>query len=496
MKPTNSKIPPCNPISSNCVIWQGPDIACIDLCNGDTVSDVVAKLATELCELLDELKISTFDLQCLGIPGCPPADFHGLIQLIIDTICKTNNIIPPVQGGCPDCEIQFASCFYYPNPANGDTVISGQLIDYVSLIANAVCRLISQVNTLTGVVDTAASRLIPILPPAPTPIPNVTPQCVLPSVPTPVQLVVSALETQYCNLVTATGAPSRIFNAMTRECNDLGNQERLYGSGTMSTITNWINTETSFADNLNNMWLTICDMRAAIMNIQLNCCPSCCDGVDVMLQVALLAPSTLKIYLTGTIPAGFIECTPTGTLFTISDTSGGSITITIPVISNLNQALGFSVNLTATPINLTDNITVHAVLCLSPADATTGCSECQSLLNYTLVNTLNCPAITFASSYETIGYSFVHSYGSASYTLELWNSSLSVLIASQTIPAPIPQSIASSFTGLTMGTAYWVKFYITVNGTTRLCDTVPVSTFPDPCPPPTNVTVEFNYVIS
>ena len=41
----------CNNISSNCVIWQGPDISCINLCNGDTVSDVVAALAEKLCEL-------------------------------------------------------------------------------------------------------------------------------------------------------------------------------------------------------------------------------------------------------------------------------------------------------------------------------------------------------------------------------------------------------------------------------------------------------------
>jgi hypothetical protein len=39
----------CTPISSNCVIWQGPDIPCINICNGATVSDVVAMLAQEVC---------------------------------------------------------------------------------------------------------------------------------------------------------------------------------------------------------------------------------------------------------------------------------------------------------------------------------------------------------------------------------------------------------------------------------------------------------------
>ena len=49
----NGYTSPCSPISSNCVIWQGPDIPCIGICNGDTVSDVVGKLGEELCNILD-----------------------------------------------------------------------------------------------------------------------------------------------------------------------------------------------------------------------------------------------------------------------------------------------------------------------------------------------------------------------------------------------------------------------------------------------------------
>ena len=45
MIPTdNGSTQPCSPLSSNCVVWQGPDIPCIDICNGDTVSDVIANL--------------------------------------------------------------------------------------------------------------------------------------------------------------------------------------------------------------------------------------------------------------------------------------------------------------------------------------------------------------------------------------------------------------------------------------------------------------------
>ena len=74
MIPTKTNNPsPCSPISSNCVVWQGPDISCIDLCNGDTVSDVVAALATKLCAIIDETCTCTPDLAGLDLKCTLPA---------------------------------------------------------------------------------------------------------------------------------------------------------------------------------------------------------------------------------------------------------------------------------------------------------------------------------------------------------------------------------------------------------------------------------------
>ena len=61
--PTNSsraKTKGCSPVSSNCVVWQGQTLPCLDLCKGDTVSDVVFKAATELCTLMTMFDISNY----------------------------------------------------------------------------------------------------------------------------------------------------------------------------------------------------------------------------------------------------------------------------------------------------------------------------------------------------------------------------------------------------------------------------------------------------
>ena len=57
----------CNPISSNCVIWQGPDIPCINLCKGDSISQVLAHLAEIMCEVQAATccDVSLLDPQCL-----------------------------------------------------------------------------------------------------------------------------------------------------------------------------------------------------------------------------------------------------------------------------------------------------------------------------------------------------------------------------------------------------------------------------------------------
>ena len=98
MIPTNSSATTngCNNISSNCVIWQGPDISCINLCNGDTISDIVAKLAQELCDLIEDgvtsnPNLTGLDLSCLNIPGTTPTTLVPVLQAMVVQICANTS---------------------------------------------------------------------------------------------------------------------------------------------------------------------------------------------------------------------------------------------------------------------------------------------------------------------------------------------------------------------------------------------------------------------
>jgi len=406
MKPLNYDDNGCNNISSNCVIWQGPDIKCINLCKGDTVSDVIYKLATELCEILDILNIDSYALDCFAGTN-EPATFKELIQLIITQLCDipavinniNNRINTSTSGACPDCVLNLPTCFQYVN-GFGDTVTEAQLTDYVTSIGNRVCQLIVEINTIQIAVADNTAR-ITILENTPPPVyipPTVTPTCVLPSVPTQMNDVLSALETQF------------------------------------------------------NMWLTICDLRTAVRNIQLNCCPSGCDGISITL-LAVLDGTNLTIYVNGTIPTNFVQCSGT-TQIKISDTSGTSSIVTFDLQSYLNSFAGFTVNLASTPLNTALDLTVEIEPCLS--DPNTG-TVCKSCLSYTIISTANCPEVTLTAESTAIDYSFTSLAGNYTYTIELYDNTYGTLLQTQTQAAGSTVPVTGSFTTLTSSTQYHIR---------------------------------------
>jgi len=85
-KPIRKAKENCSPVSSNCVVWQGPDIPFLDLCHGDSVTEVVFELATKVQEIITSLDPESYDLKCFD-SKCPPANFADLLQAIIDRSC-------------------------------------------------------------------------------------------------------------------------------------------------------------------------------------------------------------------------------------------------------------------------------------------------------------------------------------------------------------------------------------------------------------------------
>jgi hypothetical protein len=138
-------------------------------------------------------------------------------------------------------------------------------------------------------------------------------------------------------------------------------------------------------------------MRLAIQNIITNYLPSDCSGIDLTI-FATYSPTNVTIYVNGTIPVAFVNTFPAGTLFTITDDFKGSTQFNIDIPTILNSVGGYVFDISTTPLNGASDLFISA----SPSfTSTTTGSQCQSLLNFTLQNTANCPVITYTTPSST-----------------------------------------------------------------------------------------------
>ena len=275
MKPLNLDNSPCSPISSNCVIWQGPNIPCIKLCTGDTITDVVHALATQLCNIVDETNISTLDLSCLNIGTGRPNNINQLLQILIDKICELNNVAstPAKRGGssCPtDCIVPVATCLQ----TGGQTTM--KLLDYVQLIGNKICSILDSITTINNSIEDLTVRVTELESVPPTPpyiLPPITPTCTLAEgsveggISQPLNIVLNALindlDHGYCELLGSVGQPGQIQTAYLTAPVD----------GTDTSYTNctvtleqqfagsWFNSPSNLSESFTNLWLTVQDLR-------------------------------------------------------------------------------------------------------------------------------------------------------------------------------------------------------------------------------------------
>lgn len=271
MKPLNFDNSPCSPTSSNCVIWAGPDLACINVCKGDNITDVTAKLATEICAILDTLNINSYDLDCFNLANCAPQTFQDLINFLIVKICQLENIpvtpVVPDSGDCPsNCIVDVAPCLI----ENGITTMS--LTDYAIAIGDRLCSLIDTVSLQQIAITDLDVRV--------TALENTTP----PSYTTPTMdmgcdiATLSIGSTQgidtvirtfindiWCTYVSTTGNAGCLAAAVASQTVDGGDSSKTNPLVTMSVqyAGLWIEPASTICESINNIWLCIEDLRNA-----------------------------------------------------------------------------------------------------------------------------------------------------------------------------------------------------------------------------------------
>jgi len=470
----NGETSPCSNISSNCVVWQGPDIPCISLCSGDTVSEVVAKLAEQLCDIVSqtttaEPDLSGLDLLCVLPSGqTAPDTITDTIQLIIDYVCDLS-----VGGDYTLPDMNVPSCFDLEDSL-GNPITTLPLDQFATMLANKICDILSSIELINSQILDHESRIV-ILENCVLPCSssaqevNVLSSCIFQDQTVAHSVLTLALETRFCDLESAVGVPALITNAINASSCITGSTTVLSGTGTYGSLTNWVNNPSTLSHAVQNAWVVLCDMYAAIQTIQTDCCPGACDSIVYAFTASLNTtgdniPTGITALFTGSsVPASYNDCSGSSTV-TITDGNGASISSVFSIASLQSSSSGLFLALTG--LYLYDDFTVSVDFC-----TTDGVNTCSETLSTTVASEIPCPgSMTQTATTTTIDVSFNNWIGStAIYVVRATNVSTGSLTASNTITNP-GVSVSTTLTGLTAGTTYLVSIEVGIGGRTRTCD--------------------------
>lgn len=296
----------CMPVSSTCVIWNGPDIPCINLCQGDSIDIVLHQLAELLCEsTTGVIDVTSLDFKCLVEQNQQnPDTLLEVLQALINKICDIeDNCCGGEVGPAPVTPIPLPSCLYFTQ--NGDQVTqllpnaySAYLADRICTILTTIASVQSALTSLTTRVTTIENTLEGIGGGTPASI-TVTTQCASgnsPGLVLPIAQAFSNFEQKFCQLHSVLGSLSSLNAAINLECPDLDQANQLCDTEqTMSQLPGWVSNPTTIASTIVNMWLTICDMRCAMQNLIGGGGTECVPLPPTNLQIAELYANGCKV---------------------------------------------------------------------------------------------------------------------------------------------------------------------------------------------------------
>ena len=396
---SNSNKENCSPISSNCVVWRGPDLPCINLCKGDSVSDVVYKTAVEVCQLKEDLGLSDIDLTCL-VQVCqttpePEKTLTNILTLLVNKVCCLSDIVKNIPNpGTPYVEPTISLTSYCAELTANGVLTSLVLSDLVKRIATVLCNAWAEINRHTTILGNHETRIYNLEHPT---ISTVNIQSCLTGTLEQVDVALINLETLVCDYKSVLGTPTDINVVSTEQCNNLTQATPSLSTGDPMGVLypDWNPSPSTLAQSLQNLWFTVCDIRGAVKIIQDTCCKVDCESIVINFGSKWISDDVVNLYFfpDTLIPASFYDCNqtvaPVGSTFTFTDALGNTYQKTFLlrhqdyVLGNLTGVVdnptyqqngypvsGFSTSL----LDTSTTITVSGNICFT--DGTTKCIKC------------------------------------------------------------------------------------------------------------------------
>lgn len=280
----------CIPQSSDCIIWQGPDIECLDLCYGDNITTVLYKLALLVCDILTRAENGEL-CNCEGnstgrIYTCTfesGEQFTYTSDQIIEYIF-TNFICKKGEVGVTQAErdvleilrekIALPQQLQYTDPLTNEIVTELFVTDYTEYLATKMCEVMQgntqqdgQIEQLFNAITDINNALNRIVIPEPV---KVQTNCTYSGGPGQEVLIEEAyeeFEENYCNYKNALLGNVNDWES-NFYCEEQGNVAQLSNpESNLNDLPNWKTDLTLVANQYNNLNLIVDDMRTALKNL-------------------------------------------------------------------------------------------------------------------------------------------------------------------------------------------------------------------------------------
>jgi hypothetical protein len=291
-------------------------------------------MATEICSLKSQLDLSDLDLACV-VQACqtcpePVKTLSAVLDLIITKTCDIEQIITDLQNGTSDYiepNLTLPACLQYVN-AQGQNVTSVPHTTFSSTMATKICAMNTLVNGHTSQITGHESRIVVLENKTANLLPTIVPNCIYGSDVAPKTLseALDTLEDQFCILRGTLGTTTAITAAAAQQCAGLAQASAFAQSGTLGSIPGWKPNVTTLSDSFYNLWLTVCDMRAAMQQVLTSGGGS--TGCSAFILKFVAAADNLRQNVTlifqnlTVIPAGYTDCDLAGAVVTITDNQG------------------------------------------------------------------------------------------------------------------------------------------------------------------------------
>tara|TARA_R110002020_G_scaffold36503_2_gene109741 strand:- start:501 stop:4703 length:4203 start_codon:yes stop_codon:yes gene_type:complete len=470
----------CDPVSSNCVVWEGPDLPCIDLCNGDTISDVVALLAQKLCDIIDaactcDPDISDVHTHCLLADGATPfATLDELLSAMNAYMCNADNFpggewVDGPTGGVP------LGCLDYYNETTNSNQGTLSVTEFLTFLASKICELTTTINTINAQITIIRADITALqvqVNALSAPAINIVSNCsditaIVGTGSVGIATWGAAVDGLFCTLRSNVGSIQDVAAAVSAPC-VLGNmpmlsQDSTYGNTDVTGP--WFSPVYNLAQGQHNLWKVVCDLYTAVADIKENCCAVDCDDITYGFVTSLVvdgAGVTTAInfnFTSSSIPALFYDC-GNGAIITVEDGAGGTISNAVEIYPLQNSALGYDFDVTT--LTQSANYTVKIEFCFVSQDGSN--IMCQFTESRNVINSLICPnPVSLTPTVDSVQYSFNQTNG-PSVDIDVFLTLGGTVVASNAFSNPISNPITGTFSGLAPSTQYGVSIVITPAG--------------------------------